>query len=115
MEPGAQAQALAAGEVDWLWSVSGQDVPALRSNPDVEIVTGSQSAGGSTNCVQKVVFNLFARGAKPPAVREKSAPAHPVLGDLRVRQAIASALDTSVYVEQVLQGNGKLAIRAHLQ
>ena len=109
VEPAAQAQALAAGEIDWLWSVSGQDVPALRSNPDVEIVTGSQSAGGSTNCVQKVVFNLFARGAKPPAVREKSAPAHPVLGDLRVRQAIASALDTSVYVEQVLQGNGKLA------
>lgn len=109
VEPGAQAQALAAGEIDWLWGVSGQDLPALESNPDIEIITGSQSAGGSTNCVQKVVFNLFERGAKPPAVRAKTAPANPVLGDLRVRQAIASALDTSVYVEQVLQGNGKLA------
>lgn len=109
VEPGAQAQTLAAGEIDWLWGVSGQDLPGLKSNPDLEIITGSQSAGGSTNCVQKVVFNLFARGAKPPAVRDKSAPPHPILGALPVRQAMASALDTRVYVEQVLQGNGKLA------
>lgn len=110
VEPGAQAQALAGGEIDWLWSVSGQDLAGLKANPDIDIVTGSQSAGGSTNCVQKVVFNLFARGAKPPAVRDKSAPPNPILGDLKVRQALASALNTDVYVEQVLQGNGKLAI-----
>ena len=109
VEPAAQAQALAAGEIDWLWSVSGQDLPNLRSNPKIEIVTGSQSAGGSTNCVLKTVLNLFARDAKPADVRAGNAPPHPILGDLRVRQAIASALNTSTYVSQVLQGNGALA------
>lgn len=105
----AQVQALLAGEVDWLWSVRGQDVPALENNPKVKIVKGSQSAGGSTNCVLKTVFNLYARGAKPPEVRAGSAPPHPILGDLRVRQAIARALKTDEYVQKVLQGNGKLA------
>ncbi len=109
VEPAAQAQALAAGEIDWLWSVSGQDLAALRSNPKLEIVTGSQSAGGSTNCVMKTVFNLFQREAKPADVKAGTAPPHPVLGDLRVRQALASALNTDQYVGQVLQGNGALA------
>lgn len=108
-EPAAQAQALAAGEIDFLWSVSGQDIPALQSNPDVVIDRGSQSAGGSTNCVQKLVFNLFERGAAPAQVRAGEAAPHPILGDLRVRQAIGHALNTDVYVQQVLQGNGKLA------
>ncbi|CAN5625095.1 ABC transporter substrate-binding protein [soil metagenome] len=109
VEPAAQAQALANGEIDWLWGVSGQDLPALESNPDIEIVTGSQSAGGSTNCVLKVVYNLFERGADPAAVQAGTPGPHPILGDLAVRQAIAQALDTDVYVEQVLQGNGELA------
>ncbi len=109
VEPASQALALANGEIDWLWGVSGQDLPALEANPDIEVVAGSQSAGGSTNCVQKVVFNLFERDADPAAVRAGSAGPHPILGDLAVRQAIAHALDTDVYVEQVLQGNGTLA------
>ncbi len=109
VEPASQAQALSSGEIDWLWNVSGQDLPGLRSNPKVEVVTGSQSAGGSTNCVMKTVFNLSERGAKPAAVKDGSSPAHPVLGDLRVRQAISHALNSEVYVNQVLQGNGKLA------
>lgn len=109
LEPAAQAQALAAGEIDWLWSVNGQDVPALQSNPDITINRGTQSAGGSTNCVQKLVFNLYERGAAPATVRGGQAAPHPILGDLRVRQAVAHALDTDVYVQQVLQGNGELA------
>jgi peptide/nickel transport system substrate-binding protein len=43
-------------------------------------------------------------------VRDGSAAPHPILGDLRVRQALAHALETDVYVEQVLQnGGGQLA------
>lgn len=105
----AQVQALLAGEIDWLWSVRGQDVPQLEGNRNIAIVRGSQSAGGSTNCVLKVVYNLFERGAKPPQVRDGSAPPHPVLGDLRVRQAIAHGLKTDEYVEKVVQGTGRLA------
>lgn len=104
--PAAQVQALTAGEVDWLWSVRGQDLPALRSNPNVRVVTGSQSAGGSTNCVLKLAFNLAQKGVPPAQVREGIPPAHPVLGDVRVRQAIAHGLKTDEYVQKVLQNDG---------
>lgn len=109
IEPAAQAQALAAGEIDWLWGVSGQDVPALERNPDIAIDRGTQSAGGATNCVQKLAFNLFEPGTPPSAIRAGQGKPHPVLGDLAVRRAIASALNTDTYVQQVLQGNGELA------
>lgn len=104
--PAAQVQALTAGEVDWIWSVRGQDQPALESNPDIVTVEGSQSAGGATNCVQKLAFNLWERGAETDAVREGTVEPHPILGDLRVRRAMAHALELDVYVEQVLQGSG---------
>ncbi|MDQ3461950.1 MAG: ABC transporter substrate-binding protein, partial [Actinomycetota bacterium] len=108
--PAAQVQALTAGEIDWLWSVRGQDQAALEADPNVVIVEGSQSAGGSTNCVLKVALNLSERGAPPATVRDGSAAPHPILGDLRMRQALAHALETDVYVEQVLQnGGGQLA------
>ena len=108
--PAAQVQALTAGEVDWIWDVRGQDQPALEANPDLVTVEGSQSAGGATNCVQKLAFNLWERGADPDAVREGTVEPHPVLGDLRVRRAMAHALELDVYVEQVLQdGGGEVA------
>ena len=102
----AQVQALTAGEVDWLWSVRGQDLPALRGNRDVRVATGSQSAGGSTNCVLKLAFNLAQQGAAPAQVRQGVSPPHPVLGDVRVRRAIAHGLKTDEYVQKVLQNDG---------
>lgn len=47
----AQVQALTAGEVDWIWTVRGQDLPAVKGNQALRVVTGSQSGGGSSNCV----------------------------------------------------------------
>ncbi len=104
--PAAQVQALTAGEVDWLWSVRGQDLPALRGNPNIRVVTGSQSAGGSTNCVLKLAFNLAQEGVPPAQVRQGNPPPHPVLGDVRVRRALAHGLNTDEYVQQVLQNDG---------
>ncbi|MDQ3569910.1 MAG: ABC transporter substrate-binding protein [Actinomycetota bacterium] len=104
--PGAQVQALTAGEVDWLGNVRGQDLAGLRSNPNVEVDTGSQSAGGSTNCVLKLAFNLAQEGVPPAQVRQGPPPAHPILGDLRVRQAIAHGLKLDEYVDNVLQNDG---------
>ncbi|MDP8969537.1 MAG: ABC transporter substrate-binding protein [Actinomycetota bacterium] len=110
----SRVQELQAGGIDWLWSVQGQQLPALRTNRDIEIDTGSQSAGGSTNCINKVIFNLWARGdAAAPLtpgtvenVRTGIASPHPVLGDVRVRRAFAHALNRDVYVSQILQNNG---------
>ncbi len=104
--PAAQVQALTAGEIDWIWDVPGQDQPALEGNPDIVTAEGSQSAGGATNCIQKLAFNLAERGAEPDAVRAGTAQPHPILGDLRVRRAMAHALELDVYVEQVLQDDG---------
>ncbi|MGI9033232.1 MAG: ABC transporter substrate-binding protein [Acidimicrobiales bacterium] len=104
--PAAQVQALGAGEIDWLWGVNGQDLPRLRSNPNVEVVTGSQSAGGSTNCVLKLVFNLWERAAKPAQVSAGGVGPNAILGDVRVRQAIAHSLKTDEYVQKVLQNDG---------
>ena len=104
--PAAQVQALSAGEIDWLWNVRGQDLPGLRGNPNVRVVTGSQSAGGSTNCVLKLTLNLHQEGVPPTQVRQGTPPPHPVLGDLRIRQAIAHGLKTDEYVEKVLQNDG---------
>ena len=104
--PSAQVQALTRGEVDWLWSARGQDLPGLRGNPNVRLDTSSQSAGGSTNCVLKLTFNLAAKGVPPPQVRAGAAPPHPILGDLKVRQAIGHALNLDEYVEKVLQNDG---------
>ncbi len=108
--PAAQVQALTAGEVDWIWDVQGQDQAALEGNPSIVTIEGSQSAGGATNCIQKLAFNLWERGADPAAVREGTVQPHPILGDLRVRRAMAHALELDVYVEQVLQdGGGEVA------
>ncbi|MDP8976712.1 MAG: ABC transporter substrate-binding protein [Actinomycetota bacterium] len=104
--PAAQVQALTAGEIDWLGNVRGQDLAGLRTNPNVKVDTGSQSAGGSTNCILKLAFNLQHEGVPPAQVRQGSAPAHPVLGDVRVRQAIASSLKLDEYPEKVLQNDG---------
>jgi peptide/nickel transport system substrate-binding protein len=104
--PTAQVQALLAGEVDWLWNVRGQDIATLEAAPDIVIVVGSQSAGGATNCIQKLAFNLWERGADPAAVRAGDVSPHPILGDVRVRQAMAHALELDVYVDQVLQNDG---------
>jgi len=104
--PGAQVQALTAGEIDFLGNVRGQDLPGLRGNPNIKVDTSSQSAGGSTNCVLKLALNLAQEGVPPTQIRQGPAPAHPILGDLRVRQAMAHAVKLDEYVQNVLQNDG---------
>ena len=110
----SRVQELQSGGIDWLWDIPGQQLAAVRANPEIKVDTGSQSAGGATNCVQLAVLNQWARGAAPAPltpgtvenVRNGSASPHPILGDVRVRRAIAHALNRDVYVNQVLQNSG---------
>lgn len=109
-----RSQEVQAGGVDWVGNVEGQQLPALRGSRAVRVNTGSQSAGGATNCILEVIFNLWARGdAATPLVpgtvanvRNGSASPHPVLGDPAVRRAFAAALERNVYVAQVQQNDG---------
>jgi len=102
----AGRQDLETGAVDWLGTVPGVDIPALRANRDVKLDTGSLSAGGSGNCVLTLVLNLFREGEAPAAVRDGTAAPHPMLGDVNVRKAIAHALNRPTYIRDVQQDDG---------
>ncbi len=106
----AGRQDLETGAVDWVGTVPGVDLPALRANPKITVDTGSLSAGGAGNCVLLVVLNLFKEGEAPPAIRGGTAVAHPMLGDVNVRKAVAHALNRPTYIRDVQQEDGsKLA------
>ncbi len=91
-ETGSQIVALEAGEVDWVWSVPGPDESRLGADPNIELLRTDRNPGGS-NCIMTVSFNL-----------EK-----PILQDLRVRQAIAYAMDRQQFVDNILFGQGRVA------
>ena len=91
-ETGSQVIALEAGEVDWIWGVPGPDEERLDADPEIELLRTDRNPGGS-NCVMTISFNLD----------------RPVLQDLRVRQAIAHAVDRQQFVDRVLFGQGRVA------
>src|SRR5262249_56631200 len=91
-DAGTQVLALENGEVDFLWDVPGPDLSRLRGDRRLEMVRTGYHPGGS-NCIMTMSFNLD----------------RPILKELRVRQAIAQALDRQQFLEQVLFGQGKVA------
>ncbi|MBA3234661.1 MAG: hypothetical protein H0T59_01555 [Chloroflexi bacterium] len=91
-ETGSQIVALEAGEVDWIWGVPGPDESRLEADPNIELLRTDRNPGGS-NCIMTVTFNLD----------------KPILQDLRVRQAIAHAVDRQGYVDKILFGQGRVA------
>jgi peptide/nickel transport system substrate-binding protein len=91
-DPGTQVLALENGEVDFLWGVPGPDQTRLKGDSRFRMAQTSYHPGGS-NCIMTVSFNLE----------------RPVLKDVRVRRAIAHALDREAFLRQVLFGEGRVA------
>ena len=91
-ETGSQIVALEAGEVDWVWSVPGPDERRLDQDANIDFLRTDRNPGGS-NCVMTVSFNLD----------------RPILRDLRVRQAIAHAINRQQVVDNILFGQGRVA------
>jgi peptide/nickel transport system substrate-binding protein len=91
-EAGSQVIALEAGEVQWLWGTPGPDRERLLADPAFEGLQTPRNPGGA-NCIMTVSFNLE----------------HEALSDLRVRQAIAHALDREAFLERVIFGEGRMA------
>ncbi len=87
----AQTLALLAGEADYLGLVSAQDVERLRARPELTLAQTAFGTGGG-NCINTLGFNL---DRKP-------------LADLRVRQAIALAIDRVQLLRDVQFGIGKV-------
>lgn len=86
-----QIQALLAGEVDYVVRVAPGDVRRLQ-NRGITLVDTQGGAGGS-NCIATIGFNLD----------------RPLLADLRVRHAIAAAMDRAQMLDLVLFGRGRVA------
>ena len=87
-----QVAALEAGEVDWLFSVPGPARRRLNADPRIRLTRSALSAGGS-NCITTLGFNLD----------------RPWFRDVRVRKAIAHAVNRPQFVERVLFGEGRVA------
>ncbi len=87
-----QVAALEAGEVDWLYSIPGPARARLAADPRVRVIPAALSLGGS-NCIMSVGFNLD----------------RPQFRDVRVRKAIAHAVNRPQFVERVLFGDGRVA------
>lgn len=91
-DPATQVVALESGEVDWLFSVPGPERARLGKNREVRLIQTALSPGGS-NCITTLGFNL------------DRARFH----DVRVRRAIAHAIDREQFVERVTFGDGRAA------
>lgn len=87
----AQTVALLAGEADYLPLVNASDVERLRARNDLTMAQTAFGTGGG-NCINTLGFNL---DRKP-------------LADLRVRQAIAHAIDREQILRDVQFGLGKV-------
>jgi peptide/nickel transport system substrate-binding protein len=88
----ALVAALEQGEVDYIWTVAGPDLPRLRQNAQVKIVQSPAGPGGAY-CIEQLIFNL----TRPP------------LDQLAVRQAFAHAIDREQILTQVRFGQGRVA------
>ena len=91
-EQSTQIQALEAGEVDYVWRVPGPDVARLQESPETEVLSVSAGPGGGI-CIMTLTFNLE---------RE-------LFEDVRVRRAIAHAIDREQLLNQVIFGQGRVA------
>jgi peptide/nickel transport system substrate-binding protein len=86
-EEGARMLSLRTGEADMVLLPTPSDLPALEADPDF-IVEGAPGVG-----IFYLAFNLD----------------RPNVADVRVRQAIAHAIDRELIVEAILEGGGVLA------
>lgn len=91
-DAGTQILALERGEVDFLWGVPGPHRARLDADARVRLAQTSYHPGGS-NCIMTVSFNLDRL----------------VLRDVRVRRAVAHALDREAFLGQILFGEGRVA------
>ena len=83
------------GEIDVLWNLIESQIPQFQGNRDIRIVSAPSSN------VEYLGLNLSAN-ADPNQ-------AHPILGDRRVRLAIATAIDRRPIVTNLLYGRTTVA------
>ncbi len=92
-------QLLGTGEINTLWDITEADFPALESLKD----KGVSYAGAQTGENELLLFNFADPTVDAPA--DASANPHPILSDLKVREAIQYAINKQEIVDTLLYGN----------
>lgn len=92
-------QLLGTGEITALWDITEADFPTL----DSMAAQGVTYAGAQTGENELLLFNFGDPAVDAPA--DVAANPHPVLSDLRVRQAIQYAIDKQEMVDTLLYGH----------
>ena len=87
-----QVLALENGEVDFLWELPGPQQMRIKGDPRFRTALTPYNPGGS-NCIMTMSFNLD----------------RPILKDVRLRRAVAQAIDQQAFLSQILFGEGKVA------
>ena len=88
-----RAAALLSGEVDFVLDPPPQDIARLKANPNVKVVEGAEAR------VQYIAFDVNRGELLYSDVKGKNP-----LKDVRVRQAIAHAIDVEAIKEKVMRG-----------
>lgn len=87
---------ITSGEIDILWDLIEADVPEFEDNPSVIANTRPSPS------IERFLFNLA-----DPSIDATDDPVnnpHPILGDVRVRQAIEMGIDKQLIVDELLFG-----------
>ncbi len=88
-------QLLKNGEADIMWNNTEADMPALEKMTNVKLFDAPQAGG------ERLILNAV----KPGDPADNKTP-HPILGDVKVRQAIAFGIDKKTIIDKLLNGKG---------
>jgi peptide/nickel transport system substrate-binding protein len=86
-------QLMKNGEADIMWNVTEADLPEIQKMTNVKLFDAPQSGG------ERLILNL----TKPADPSDNKTP-HPILGDVKVRQAISYGIDRKTIIDTLLNG-----------
>jgi peptide/nickel transport system substrate-binding protein len=90
---------LQAGDIDGVWDLIEAQIPMMENNPELALCLSSALTS------ERLILNESS--PVPPNNGNPDYP-HPILGDLKVRQAIDCAIDRKTIVDKLLFGKAKL-------
>jgi peptide/nickel transport system substrate-binding protein len=90
---------LKAGDIDVVWDLIETQIPEMEANPEIDLCLSNSLTS------ERLILNLST--PEPPHNGDPDYP-HPILADLRVRQAIQYAIDKQLIVDKLLYGKAKV-------
>jgi len=86
-------QLMKNGEADVMWNNTEADLPEIDKMTNVKLSSAPQAGG------ERLILNTL----KPGDPSDNKTP-HPILGDVKVRQAIAYGIDKKTIIDKLLNG-----------